>query len=72
MRNQNKNKRRYTPYQEQRLARVAVVAGSSFGWTDGEVEKADTWAMRHRMATIYLPMLVAMPFISSIAYYFVA
>lgn len=67
--------RRNKAFQERRLVETAMVAGSAFGWADGDRDNREViadWQARRRLTMLYMPAVFMLPFAASLAYYFTA
>ncbi|MCA0422178.1 MAG: hypothetical protein LCH61_02450 [Proteobacteria bacterium] len=64
--------RRNKTFREQHLLRTADIAGTAFGWADGDRDNAAViadWQARRRLTMLYVPALIMLPFVASMAYY---
>lgn len=59
---------RYKAIREQQLVRAAMAAGASFGIAEPEMPAVD-WHRRRRLASLFAPLLVLAPVVTSAAWF---
>jgi|GEM_PF-1163856 hypothetical protein len=66
--------RRNREYQDRRLARTAVAAGSAFGWIEPDKSNAERiaeWQAWRRLVAVCVPLAMTLPFAASFAYLYI-